>query len=267
MAAATAFVCFRCGSEKKAKLVTVLAGDWDRLLCNGCYGRLLSLYEIRSGTTDTSEITDALADHLLGMIPAADARRAEEVLRLREVRTEVLDSKALRLLATAEYVSSQLAHTTGLDWSAAIIGVCKAVEIEVGLRVIDPLAGAASGEDLASDIRDKDIGRVAKYCAGRSAKPPELGVVRHFLQTTAHSVDRQASSPLMRSFRHLVRDWPHGDWLLDPKGAITALESITGKYRNPAAHTDELGPDDYMACVSDVLGEEGTLWMLVRSTS
>ena len=46
----TAFKCFRCGDTKKSKLITVYSGDWSRKLCNGCYGRLLSLYEIKAGT-------------------------------------------------------------------------------------------------------------------------------------------------------------------------------------------------------------------------
>ena len=42
LAAATEFNCSRCQSTKSAKLVAVVAGDWNRLLCNGCYGKLLS---------------------------------------------------------------------------------------------------------------------------------------------------------------------------------------------------------------------------------
>lgn len=47
---ATAFRCFRCGSTKTSKLIVVYGQDWNRRLCNGCYGRLLSIYEIKSGT-------------------------------------------------------------------------------------------------------------------------------------------------------------------------------------------------------------------------
>lgn len=37
----TEFVCFRCKAAKKAKLVAVVSGDWNHLICNGCYGNLL----------------------------------------------------------------------------------------------------------------------------------------------------------------------------------------------------------------------------------
>lgn len=36
------FWCGRCQAKKKSKLVAVQAGDWSKLLCNGCYGLLLS---------------------------------------------------------------------------------------------------------------------------------------------------------------------------------------------------------------------------------
>ena len=31
-----------------SKLITVYRGDWSKRLCNGCYGRLLSIYEIKA---------------------------------------------------------------------------------------------------------------------------------------------------------------------------------------------------------------------------
>jgi hypothetical protein len=42
LAVASEFHCYRCDKTKKAKLVAVVSGDWERLLCNGCYGELLS---------------------------------------------------------------------------------------------------------------------------------------------------------------------------------------------------------------------------------
>ena len=51
----TAFRCFRCGVTKKSKLITVYAGDWSKRLCNGCYGRLLSLHEIKAGTSSDDQ--------------------------------------------------------------------------------------------------------------------------------------------------------------------------------------------------------------------
>ena len=42
LASATDFKCSRCQITKAAKLVAVVSGEWNRLLCNGCYGELLS---------------------------------------------------------------------------------------------------------------------------------------------------------------------------------------------------------------------------------
>ena len=36
------FQCVRCQTMKKFKLVAVHGGDWSKLLCNGCYGLLMS---------------------------------------------------------------------------------------------------------------------------------------------------------------------------------------------------------------------------------
>ncbi len=36
------FHCSRCQTMKKAKLMAVVLGNWNRLLCNECYGKLLS---------------------------------------------------------------------------------------------------------------------------------------------------------------------------------------------------------------------------------
>jgi hypothetical protein len=53
----TNFTCWRCGSTKTSKLVTVVDTDRQRLLCNGCYGQLLSLWEIKSGDLQTRTAT------------------------------------------------------------------------------------------------------------------------------------------------------------------------------------------------------------------
>jgi transcription elongation factor Elf1 len=38
----TAFTCNRCHLEKKSKLVAFEKDKWDAIMCNGCYGLLLS---------------------------------------------------------------------------------------------------------------------------------------------------------------------------------------------------------------------------------
>jgi hypothetical protein len=39
---AAKFKCSHCHAPKQAKLLAVQSDDWDRLLCEECYGKLLS---------------------------------------------------------------------------------------------------------------------------------------------------------------------------------------------------------------------------------
>jgi hypothetical protein len=80
-AEATAFSCFRCGDTKKSKLITVYNGDWSKRLCNGCYGRLLSLYEIKAGTAGDDQRAEDLAAALLSAVTLDDQRQAECLFR------------------------------------------------------------------------------------------------------------------------------------------------------------------------------------------
>lgn len=36
------FQCSRCQATKHAKVLAVVAGDWNRLLCDGCYEKSLT---------------------------------------------------------------------------------------------------------------------------------------------------------------------------------------------------------------------------------
>jgi hypothetical protein len=260
---ATAFRCLRCGQAKTAKLITVLGEDWSHLLCNGCYGWLLSIYTVKAGTTSIDAKAEALAEHLLTLLPVEAARQAAELLAVQDQRLARLRPRSLRLLATAEYVARQLAHTTSLDWSAAVIGLCKAVEVELTARVLDPLRAACRGVDLRVECADPTLGQVARYCAGRQTTAPALGAMRHLLLVTAQ---RPSAGGLLEVFRGLLRPWPNSDWLVDPAGAPAGLKRLAGQFRNPAAHTSELTRDDYAQGQALVLGDDGLLWRLLYAT-
>ena len=262
----TAYRCFRCGETKKSKLITVYGGDWSRRLCNGCYGRLLSLFEIKAGLQPEDQRVEALAEALLGTVTLDDQRNAERLLRASDRRAERLTPEAVRFVATAEHVAGTLQSDARLEWSPPVIGLCKAVEAEVVSRVLRPLAMRSSGEELATDMADKDIGRVASFCADQSRKPPELGVFAHFLQTTIHSQHRRESSALLRCFLALLKEWTGSQWLLDPNGLHRALVSLTIEFRNRAAHIDELSKGDYASCRDLVIGADGILWRLLVAT-
>src|SRR3954451_8563760 len=86
----TAFTCLRCGEAKKSKLITVYRGDWSKRLCNGCYGRLLSLFEIKAGTAADDEKVEKLTAALFSAVRADDQHQAERLFRASEKRAERL---------------------------------------------------------------------------------------------------------------------------------------------------------------------------------
>jgi hypothetical protein len=262
----TAFICFRCGESKKSKLITVYNRDWSKKLCNGCYGRLLSLYEIKAGTAADDQRAEELAASLVSSVAFDDQRQAEQLFKTSERRAEHLSAEGLRFVATAEHVAGQLDAAPQLEWSPAVIGLCKAVEAEIVGRIIRPLSTYASREDLSDDKRDPDVGRMALFCSDPSRKPPELGTFAHFLQTIIHSQQRRQTSALMRAFLQAAAEWTGSAWILDPNGFHPALVSLITNFRNRAAHIDELAKSDYYACREFVLGPHGLLWKLILST-
>ncbi len=262
----TAFRCFRCGNSKKSKLITLYSGDWSQKLCNGCYGRLLSLFEIKAGTEAEDLRAEQLANALLSLVPIDRQRQAEILFRASDNRAKALSPEALRFIATAEHVAAQLELNAHLEWSPAVIGLCKAVETEVVTRILRPLASLAGGEDLTDDKGDRDMGRVAAFCADPERKPPELGAIAHFLQTVIHSQQRRQTSKLINCFLGLSATWTGSTWLLLPEGLHGALKHLTETYRNRAAHIEELARSDYLGCREITIGSQGIVWKLITST-
>ena len=251
--------CFRCGQTKRSKLHALYERDWDRRLCNGCYGRLLSIYEVKAGTAPDDERADELANALLQLVDADSARR---VLRERDLPlVDRLSPEAQRFIATAEYVAGRLSDSAELEWSPAVIGLCKAVEVEVLRRVAEPWRAACITYDLSGDVGDEHIGRVAKWCAGRSPKPPELGTIAYTLRTLARS-SRHQSTALAEALRSASSRWSGRQWVVDDDGLADALDELTRDHRNRAAHLDALDAADYQACRAVVMGERGLLAQL-----
>src|SRR6516162_5021161 len=184
LAASTSFLCSRCGTDKTSKLVTTVQDDWDRLLCNGCYGLLLSIWQIKAGSLEDESRDAALVEMLVSAAPADEVARAQSRLIASGPPHAELSEDAQRMIATSYAVTTALRTATGLDWSVAVIGLCKAVEIEVVHRIAEPLRLAASGQDMSVDAKDREFARVVRYCHG-TASAPELGSLARFLRTAA----------------------------------------------------------------------------------
>jgi hypothetical protein len=153
-----------------------------------------------------------------------------------------------------------------LDWSPATIGLCKAVETEINARILIPLMAQVKGINLEVDIKDKDLGRVARYFAEPNTKPPEMGTFAHFLQTSINSQTRCTTSPTVGYLYKLFQLWPNSDWISSVDGLYESLIRLTQEFRNPAAHINTVTQQDYENCHEFVLGTNGVLWKLISAT-
>ena len=178
----------------------------------------------------------------------------------------VWTTEAVRFIATAEYVAAGLQSEPQLEWSPAVIGLCKAVEFEVISRMLIPLAESSTGADLSEGKNNKDLKRVVNFCMNQTGPTPEFGTFAHFLQTVIHSQRRRETSTTIDVFLRLARDWSGSSWIFDPASFHQSLKNLTTNFRNRAAHVDELGEDNYLRCRNLVIGTEGVIWKLVEST-
>lgn len=258
----TAFSCIRCHNEKKSKLITVYKGNRDWLLCNGCYGRLLSLYDVKAGAETVDQKVDKLAQLLMSMATEAGIRRQLEPKEQELAR--LLTPEASRFITTALEVGAYLSTRPMLDWSPAVIGLCKAVELEIVQRLFEPLRRTSAKYDLSGDLTDPQLGRIAKSLLAAS-KPPELGSMVFFLRTATFSKTR-SETPLIRALKEVVSNFPHSEWLFPPGPGLDVLDKLVSTFRNKAAHTDELNSEDFQACRDLVTGGGRLLANLVDAT-
>jgi hypothetical protein len=262
------FKCFRCGETKISKLITIYNHDWQKKICNGCYGRLLSIYEIKNGQIEIDDKVEQLLSVLIHLVDINRIRGQSERLLLQKNKSQYLTSAALKFFATSECVAETLTKEFDLDWSPAVIGLCKVFELELIERFLDPIKAICGSIVFTEiDLQDKDYGRVVKYCAGRATRPPELGTIRHFILTVINSKDRIEHSDFLRlGFKNFINKRPNSDWIIDNNGLSNAIENLTLNYRNKAAHTDELEQADYLECKKLLFSDNGILWHLIQST-
>lgn len=264
LVAAAAFTCVRCGNAKTSKLVTVVDKNDANLLCNGCYGRLLSLWQVKAGTEPDAERDAAIVVLLAASVTPDQIAAAQQRLATNAAH-RLLSPAAQQMLATTEAVRATLVNMTGLDWSAAVIGLCKAVEVEIVRRIAEPLRDATKQADLAGDLADKDFARFARYCAGR-APAPEMGSLAYMLGVAARSKRRATHSPMLTALTRLGTGWTGGEWILAADGLAEQANALTRQFRNPAAHTAVLDKDDFDRCRDLVQGENGLLGRLIEAT-
>jgi len=179
---------------------------------------------------------------------APSPRVMEEAVTMRSLEEVMhkLHTDTILFLHTADTLAAAL-REYDLDWSPAVIMLCKAFEKETNVRLLLPLRAKTCGRDLKADLSDEDLGRVARFCSA-AGQPPELGTLGRFLNTAIHSKRRRASSILLQSFYELMSDWPGSQWLVDEFGLEAALKKLTKEFRNPAAHIEKLSERDFGNC-------------------
>ncbi len=120
LAAASPFWCFRCGASKKSKLWALYGEDWSSVLCNGCYGRLLSIYEVKAGTQPEDAKADALAEIVLEFWHPVEAEAAfHAAVRGRSMLAENVAAPSRRFIGSAERLARQIGARSSLDWSGS----------------------------------------------------------------------------------------------------------------------------------------------------
>ncbi len=256
----------RCEQAKTAKLVATSGDDHRGLLCNGCYGYLLSVWELRAGVQPDAERDNDLLHLLESAVTAAQVEEGRAVLLAREARAASLSAEAQTLLSTAEAVHAGLVpwQATDLDWSVAALPLCKAVEVEIGRLIAQPLREMARGLDLGPDAARGELKAMVKYCRSTSDTHMMLGPFIGFLNGV--TAPESADGPLATAVRGMSRAWPYADWLFNPDGLAAALDQLRVRYRNPAAHTEILDQTAFEGCSSLVGGPDGLLWRLLLST-
>ncbi|WP_410676885.1 hypothetical protein [Amycolatopsis sp. cmx-4-68] len=265
LANATSFTCGRCGADKTAKLVATVDGAWEPLLCNGCYGWLLSVWKVKTSALSETERDAELTRLLRNQVTDAQVRHAgTRLVQLGTWYTQLLP-EAMTMLATVEVVVEAFREraATSLDWSAAVIGLCKAVEVEVVGLVAAPLRRATDGIDLSQDRSTRGFKYMLDFCV--QGREITMGQVAYFLRTLMDVPRRE--SPLTSAARQLGSRWPRSDWVFSPSGLADSLQTLTSEHRNPAAHTGVLSPGDYAVCLDRVRGTNGLLPRLLDAVT
>jgi hypothetical protein len=261
------FTCVRCRQAKESRLVATIRGDASTVVCNACYGYVLSVWQIGAGQEEDAERDRELLKILASAVTDAQVERGRILLLAREAQAHVLSHTSQTLLSTVEAVREGLVNwePTDLDWSVAALPLCKAVEIEFERLVARPLKRAAEGMDLNADAANRNLGGMIRYCQSPSGTNLMLGAIVNFLKSV--SAPDLRSSGITKATRAAAKMWPNSDWLFESDGLAAALDDLRIRFRNRAAHTEILGEAEFEECWEAVVGKEGVLWNLVLATA
>lgn len=266
------FECWRCRQTKVSKLQAIVSLEQSRIICNACYGYLLSLTEIKAQDIEPWLKAEQIHDLTLKEVSAkAAAKAAEKQAQRRKQYWKFLSAEARRFIGTAEYLYEQMADRDDLDFSPLIIELVKSFEHECISGFVEPIKARATRESIAEsevrkDCQDKDLGRMARYVFGRAAKPPELGTIAHTLTTFIHSQKRVQESKFLKILDACIASCRDREYFANKERFVAQVHQLTQFYRNPAAHIGYMSKQSYEECKAILMDAGGALWQLIAAT-
>ena len=205
------------------------------------YGELIRIK--RNPLLSSEERIEHMADFL-------DHNRSKSVQalvqkRLSDVWSSV-PSDAKKFLVTGIYLYENFegARQILLDMSPISICLSKAVETVIAECILLPFRTwynthhQWSKKALTEDLKDKQLNRMANFVSRPESKTPELGTFLFFLGIIRNSKRRMKTSAVLQAFCEFAQELENPEFLLQKDDLTNALEIITTKYRNGAAHIE-----------------------------
>lgn len=265
------FECWRCRKTKISKLQAIVILERPRIICNACYGLLLSLAEIKAQDIEPWLKAEQIHDLTLKEVSAKmAAEAAEKGTRRRKQYWKFLSPETKRFIGTAEYLYEQMADREDLDFSPLIIELVKSFEHECIIGFVKPMKNRATNtlqveSEVRMDCQDKDFGRMAKYVFGRAVKPPELGTIAYTFTTFIHSKKRIQESKFLGILDAHISSCRDRDYFLNQERFVAHVSTLTQSYRNPAAHVGFMSKHAFEECMDMLIGAGGVLWQLISA--
>ncbi|MGB8218726.1 MAG: hypothetical protein WCE94_15615 [Candidatus Methanoperedens sp.] len=267
----TPFECWRCQETKVSKLQAVVTLKKPHIICNACYGYLLSLAEIKAQDIEPWQKADQIHDLTITQVSERVAASAVEKQEQKHKQYWKFTSReAKRFIGTAEFLYERMLDHDDLDFSGPIIELIKAFEHECVSRFVEPMRAVASRTNLLEceiqkDCQDDDFGHMAKYVFGHGAKPPELGRISHALDVFIHSKKRIQDSRFLKILDDQISLCHDRDYFINKERFVAQVNQLTQSYRNPAAHIGSMSKKDYEECEAMLMNDNGALWQLITA--
>lgn len=266
------FECWRCRKTKVSRLQAIVNLERPRIICNACYGYLLSLAEIKAQNIELWLKAEQIHDLTIKEVSAKQAAQAVEKQEQRlKQYWKFLSHQARLFIGTAEYLYERMTDRDDLDFSPLVIELVKCFEHQCITGFLEPLKNRGMNEsptegEVSADCQDKDFGRMAKYIFGREMHPPELGTIAYTLATFIHSEKRIHESKFLKILNTHISSCRDADYFSNQERFAAQVSKLTQSYRNPAAHVGSMSKLAFEECRAMLMGPSGILWQLVTAT-